>query len=232
LHRRRKSAVKLVVAAFLTVCVVAMAACGPAAASVAAPEIPKYGAAQVVTEVNISEQDILGFLQMAMLAFGTSARGAEGEVGRFVQAIDLETLANALSDLKYVRILQFHLAQPAAPADVLAFYAENIGPGWHRIVWDVSQPGRGSMVLVQPGLTELMVVGVMPTKQAKHDEDEVAQPEPAGQTIAIIRTIGMVNLEKFAAWAGNAVAQFSRIEEDKRREKEAAKAAAAEETSE
>lgn len=222
----------LSVRVFMAICAVVVVACGPAAVSAAPPEIPQYQSAQIVTEVNISEQDILGFLQMAMLAFGTSAKGAEGQIGQFVQAIDLETLANALSEVKYVRILQFHLAQPAAPADILAFYAENIGPDWHRIVWDISQPGRGSMVLVQPGLTELMIVGVMPPKPQKKDEDEASQPEPSVQKIAVVRTVGMVNLEKFAAWAGNAVAQFSRIEETKRQEKEAAKAAASEETSE
>jgi len=196
-----------------------------------APEIPSYPNAELVTEVNISDQDLLSYLQMGMLAFGSSAKGAVGEIGGIVKALDLETLANAISGLKYVRMLQFKPAELVKPADVLSFYAENIGQGWNRILWDISQPGRAFMVLAQPGMNEVLGVAVMAEKAAKpegKESGEAAEVPKLDQRIVVARTLGMFDIQKLASWAGKAIVKFSEI--DKQQKEAAAKKPAAKST--
>jgi len=181
------------------------------------PEIPVFNEAELVTEVNISDKDVLDYLRLGALAFGASAKGAKGEIGEFVQAVDLESLAAAISDLKYVRMLQFRLAQPEEPRRILDFYTSAAGAGWNRILWDISTPGRGVMMLAKPGLGEVMAVAVMPEKPAKPEfeeegvtgKDQEEESEPSSQRLVVGRTVGMVNLQKLGAWAGKVLVKFS-----------------------
>ena len=193
-------------------------------AEITSPTVAIFDDAKVVTEVNISQQDILGYLQMAVFAFGMSAKSAEGEVGQFIQAMDLEMLSDCLSDIKYLRLLQMVPGTKVQPVDVLSFYEQNLGAEWNRLIWDISTPSYGFSVLAKPGLSELMVVGVAPAKREKSADKNVAKSEPTEQRIAVLRTVGMANMEKFGTWFGNALAKFSQIAEAKKKEKEAAAA--------
>ena len=187
---------------------------------VAPPEIPVYGQAELVTEVNISDQAILGYMRMGMQAFGASSKTAEGEIGSFVKAIDLETLASAISGLKYIRLLQFKIAQPDDPLKILDFYTQNVGQNWQRVLWDISQPGRAFMVMMRPGGSEVIAVAVMnekPIMQEKVEGAEATQPEPLGQRLVVSRTVGMVDVEKLGSWSGKLIVKISQMQEQQRK---------------
>lgn len=191
------------------------------------PLIPVYGNAELITEVNISEQDILGYLQIGLAAFGGTAKGAVGELGEVVKAADLETLASALSGLKQVRILQFQLGQVETSARVLDFYMNSIGPGWRRILWDVSKPYSGFMLITDSGMNNTLLVAVEPPKPPASEKGEKpAVVAPVPQRLVVIRAVGMIDIQKLGTWMGNAVTRFSQIHERERKEK-AAKASTA-----
>jgi hypothetical protein len=210
---------KVIALVVLLACLCMPAFCqAPAAPTMAPPDVPTFGSAELVTEINVSDQDLLQYLQLGMMAFGSTAKSAQGEMGEIVQAIDLETLASAISDLKYVRVLQFKMAKPDGAKKILDFYSSGVGEGWNRIMWDVSQPGQGYAILAKPGMSEALAVAVMPEGARKLIPANAETTKPAAQQAQLIivgRTVGMVDVQKLGAWAGTAMVKFSQMRERK-----------------
>ena len=194
-------------------------AAASAAMAADALEIPAYAKAHVVTEINLTDQQILAQVQGAVAAFSSAMQGAEGPLATQAQVFDLDSLAGAISGLKAVRLARFALDPRANPAQVLDFYAKGIAKGWTRVIWDISKPGQGYMIMMKPEGDQLLFAAVMPEKKAKQAEGEKAVPIPVGLTVA--RTDGMVDLPKLASWFGNVLSRMSQVQQ--KQQEEAAK---------
>jgi len=180
----------------------------PVAPATMQAELPVYEGAQLITEVNLTEEDVLGQLRAAIQSFGATASGAKGDIGAAIQAFDPKGLADAMAGLKSVSVRRYALTEPADVRGILSFYTSAAGSGWRRMLWDVSMPGQGFMALVRPGMKEILGVGIVAEPRPKPAEGEAPPTEPPARTLSVARVEGMVDMSKLGAWAGNLVKYF------------------------
>lgn len=186
---------RLAVAAFV---VMMLSSCAFAQFKMAAvsspPEIQTPPGATLVTEINISDQDVLGMIKQAIPAFAQASAGAKGSWGDTLKNIDLNTLAEAIEDVRGVRATQFKLGAGAAPDKILTFYQGQLDPadGWSRILYDTSMVKNGVVAVYSRGGQDFFAVSV----------------DAGKQTAFVVRTVGFVNVPKLAAWAGKSARFF------------------------
>ena len=185
------------------VTVLALFAVGAAAVEqappVTPPEIATPPGATLLTEVNLSENDILGMIKQAIPAFAQSAAGAPGEVGAFLKNVDLNAFADAIAGVKFIRVMQFQLAPGTSPTAVPAFYEGQFTPeqGWSRVLYDTSMAPKGVVAIYSRSGQDFFGVAV----------------DPKSRRAFAIRTIGFVDVPKLAAWAGRTVRFVAEMEQ-------------------
>ena len=172
------------------------------------PELETPPGTTLVTELNLTDSDILGMIKQAIPAFVQSSQGAKGEMGDFLKNVDLNALVLAIEDVKVVRAMQFRMGPATTPTGVLGFYQSKFSAtdGWTRVLYDTSMVKKGAVAVYSRGNQEFVAVGTDPVKK----------------TVFAVRTVGFVNVPVLAAWAGKSMKYFSEMEA-----KEKAKFAAA-----
>ncbi len=184
--------------------------------------LPIYPKAELVTEVVLSDEDILNFVRQFMSQFGSSSAGATGEIGQYVRALDLETLAKAIQPVREIRSSQFHLPSEYEPRQILSFYSSEFTNGWSRKLWDVSQPRQGYSIFATQNMAETVLIAVMPgavklsvTSESKEAKTEAATQDIGG-TLVVTHIIGTLDAQYFGQWMGNLVKKISEIDAKKK----------------
>jgi len=133
----------------LLLCGLILAASGPSGAgparrpsSTAQPAkalaIPIYPKGQVVTEINLSEQDLLPMLKEMLQSAPKLPIQAGG--GKTLE-VDFSELSLALQGLKRIRVLTCRIPGAPQPAHVARFYADSLRTqGWSQIAWVATKP--------------------------------------------------------------------------------------------
>lgn len=170
----------------------------PAIEMVVPPEIATPPGATLVTEVNLSDADVLGMIKQALPAFSQAAAGTPGEIGDTLRQLDLNSLTDAIAGIKQVRAMQFKLAAGYKPDMILSFYQDMFVPaqGWSRILFDTSMGSKGAIAVYSRGGQEFVGIGVDSTKQRAF----------------AVRTVGFVDVPKLAAWAGKTMKYVSAMQ--------------------
>ncbi|MEN6371036.1 MAG: hypothetical protein ABFD64_03400 [Armatimonadota bacterium] len=161
------------------------------------PEIPAPAGATLITEINLSDSDILGMIKQALPAFAQAFTSTPGEVNNFVKQLDIDSFSAAIEGIHQVRILQFDIPKTANTAKMFDFYQEKFSAdnGWSRIVYDISMaPAKAGAVYTHGG-QEYLAVGV----------------DAKANRLFVARTVGFVDVPKLAAWFGNAVKAYFQI---------------------
>ena len=168
------------------------------AAPCATPEIPTPPGAKLVTEINLSDNDILGMIKQAIPAFNQAACGSSGELGAFLSTLDLNSLSDAIRDVKQVRAMQFKLTQKCDAAGIVTFYEGKLteADGWTRALYDITAIPNGAIAVYSRGGQDFFAVAVDPAKSA----------------VYAVRTVGFVDIPKLAAWTGKAMKAYSEIQ--------------------
>ncbi len=192
---------KMFLAAFAAM-VLPVLVCAQQPQVVAQPEIPVAPGTTLLTEINITDNDILGMIKQAVPAFVQTAQVSGGELGEFLKNADLNTLVDAFQDVEVVRAMQFRLAATTTPASVMSFYAGKLTAedGWSRVLYDASVVGKGTVSVYARDSQDFFVVGTDPVKKS----------------VYAVRTVGFVNVPKLAAWAGNSMKYFTALEAKKK----------------
>ncbi|MEN6520955.1 MAG: hypothetical protein ABFD46_07380 [Armatimonadota bacterium] len=163
------------------------------------PEIPAPVGATLVTEINLSDTDILGMIKQALPAFAQAAAGTPGEVGDLIKQLDIDSFSAAIEGVRQVRVLQFDIPKTANITKMLDFYQAKFtaDDGWSRIIYDISMaPAKAGAVYTHGG-QDFLAVGVDTNKSRLY----------------VARTVGFVDVPKLAAWFGNAIKVYSQIAE-------------------
>lgn len=165
------------------------------------PEIPAPAGATLVTEINLSDSDILGMIKQAIPAFAQAAAGTPGEVGDLIKLLDIDSFSAAIEGVRQIRVLQFDVPKTSNTAKMLDFYQAKLpaDDGWSRIIYDVSMaPTKAGAVYTRSG-QDFIIVG-MDMKKSR---------------LVVARTVGFVDVPKLAAWFGNTIKFFSQMAEKK-----------------
>lgn len=180
----------------LLVIPVAASAQAPAADPAGAPlfELPQK--ARVITEVNLSESDVLGIIKRAVKAFSDRAMASGGQAGEFVAKLNLDELFVAIEGVKAVRMREFVFDQPAAPGSVIQYFSNEL-QGWTRLFYS-SQPSQPITVAVYTLAAQQFACVTEDTKRARY---------------SITTVTGFVDLEKLADWLGSAANAFPKAKE-------------------
>lgn len=162
-----------------------------AAPPVQAPVYAMPAGAKVVTEINLSEADILGMVKRAIPAFAERAKASGGETAQFVSMLNLDELYDAIEGVKAVRVVQFTLDGRAEPAAVLAHFHAQVPEslGWTRIYYSTKVCPEGLFAVYSMGGRGFLCVMV--------------NPKTGTHTVASVE--GALDLEKLAGWVGNVV---------------------------
>lgn len=167
------------------------------------PEIAIPPGGTLVTEINLSENDLLGVIKQAIPAFTQSAAGATGEIGQLIKNIDLNTFVEAIQGVRHIRAMQFKLSSGAAPSTILRFYENRLAAeensAWTRTLFDASSPEKGQVMVLTKGGQEYFGVAT-DTKESR---------------VFVIRTVGSVDMVKLAAWAGQTAKLISEMKSKK-----------------
>lgn len=93
-------------------------------------DIPVYPKADVTTEVNLTQQDILPMIQATMPLLG-------GSLGKLGGDLEPEDIAAILADVRQIEFLQLEIkSRKVGLAQVAAFYAKNLPAGaWTRVFY-------------------------------------------------------------------------------------------------
>jgi hypothetical protein len=168
---------------------------------IALPEVPTAPGTMLITEVNLTDNDILGMIKQAIPAFVRSAEGSKGEFGDFLKNADLTTFIDAFQDVHTVRAMQFRLNASTTPASVMSFYQGKFGAegGWSRVLYDASTLKKGTVAVYARDSEDFLLVGTDSAKKVAY----------------AVRTVGFVDVPKLASWAGNAMKYFSAMEAKK-----------------
>jgi hypothetical protein len=160
----------------------------------------------LLTEVNLSESDILGMIKESIPAFAQAAAGAPGELGLYLKNADLNTLSDAIRDIKQIIIVQFQVPPKTDIAKTLAFFESSLpsADGWSRMLYDTSTLQKGAIAVYTNSGQDFFAVAV----------------DPAKNRVYAARTIGFVDVPKLAAWAAK-VAKFNAEMEAKKAAKPA-----------
>jgi len=200
---------RALVVSVLAVVLLAAAVAAQEATPVAPPEIATPPGGTLVTEVNLSENDILGMIKQAIPAFAQSAAGAPGDLGKFLKNVDLNAFADAISGVKFIRVMQFKLDPKTAPAAVATSYEKEFtqAEGWSRVLYDTSMAPNSVVAVYTRGGEDFFGVGI----------------DTKAKRAVAFRTIGFVDIPKLAAWMGR-TARF--VTEQEAKQKPAPKPAA------
>lgn len=186
----------------LLICVILAAApamCADATSSggspaQAAPQYQLPQGARMLTEINLGQSDVLDMVKKAIPAFAERAKAAGGDVGSFVDSLNFEQLTEAIKGINAIRIVEFGTDQTVKPEDIVANFAAQVpdSAGWTRIYYSAKLCPGGLFVIYTHGGQRFL--GVM--------------ANPRTNTHYAVSIDGFVNLEKLAAWAGNAVGKI------------------------
>jgi len=168
------------------------------------PEILAPPGGTLVTEINLSDSDVLGMLKQAIQGFAQSAAGSPGELGMALKSMDLNTLAEAIQGVKSLRVMQFKLGAGSEPGKILDFYQGQLMPaegtsGWSRILYDTSMVPKGAVAIYSRAGQDFFGVGA----------------DGAGKRAFVFRTSGFVDVPKFATWLGGAAKFAAQMEAKK-----------------
>lgn len=154
------------------------------------PDIPAPAGAKLMAEINLADSDVLGMIKQAIPAFSQGASGASGELGAFLAGIDLNSLSDAIRDVKQVRAMQFKLTQKCDPASIVSFYETKFptSQGWSRLIYDTTSIPNGAAAVYSRSGQEFFFVGVDPSKNL----------------VYAVHVVGFVDIPKLAAWGGRA----------------------------
>ncbi|MBI2842071.1 MAG: hypothetical protein HYX78_01580 [Armatimonadetes bacterium] len=176
---------------------------------VASPEIAAPPGGTLITELNLSEADILGMIKQALPAFSQAVANASGEFGTMLQKLDLNTLAEAIAGIRQIHAMQFKLDPNVKPDVIMSFYQDQFSPeqGWNRVLYDASKGPKGAAAVYARSGQEFFGIGV----------------DSAKQRAFAVRTVGFVDVPKLAAWSGQAIKVFSEMKPKPKPKPEAAK---------
>lgn len=178
----------------------AMAAPVLATATVVAPPaiyVPAGG--KVVTEINVSDDDVLGIIKQAIPAAGDIVKemaGQEGGAGgnakmavAMAGMVDLKELSEAIEGIKNIRLLVVRYSQPITPERfVNEFTAGAAKAGqFNKIASDFGFFPGALGIYALPGNAGCMGFAYI----------------PAQRTAYAVRIVGGVDVPKLIKWAGN-----------------------------
>ncbi len=169
----------------------AASAQAPVGEPVHAPQIELPQGARVITEISLSENDILGMIKRAVKAFSDRAIATGGQAGEFVAKLNLDELSVAVEGVKAVRLQEFVFDQPAAPGSVIQYFNSQL-QGWTRLFYS-SQPNQPVTVAIYTLAAQQFACVTEDTKRARYSITTVA---------------GFVDLEKLADWLGGVANAF------------------------
>ncbi len=158
------------------------------------PSIPMPPGTTLLTEINLSDSDILEAVKMMIPAFAQGIAGTEGEVGKALAQIDLTALSEAVRGVKQVRVIQMQLGAKPDTASIVSVFEKALPSedGWLRSIYDTTIVKNGAVAVYTRSGQEFFLFAVAPDKQ---------------RAVAA-RIVGFIDIPKIAAWAGNIAKQF------------------------
>jgi len=179
------------------------------------PDIPAPPNSTLVTEINLSESDILGMIKAAIPAFAEAVTSTPGELSYLISQLNLNALVDSIRDVKQIRVVQYRLLPGIDSKGILDFYDQSLPDleGWSRLLYDISALPKGAAAIYTRSGQDFLIVGVDPSKNA----------------VFAARTVGFVDVPKLAEWVGKALSYFVFLDVQKKQETESQPAAPVEE---
>jgi hypothetical protein len=167
---------------------IALFCVGAYAQTTATPDVPAMPGCTLVTDVNLSENDILGMVKQAIQGFAEASAGATGDVALVVKEADPVALSQIIEGVKALRFAQFTLPAGVGRDKVLAFYDRQFPPadGWTRVLYDVTLIPKGGVEIYTKAGQEFFGTGV----------------DPKSNRVFAFRTVGTVDVAKLGSWLG------------------------------
>lgn len=155
------------------------------------------------TEINFSENDLLGMVKQALPSFAKGFGDSGGELGAIVSMLDLNGLASAVQGITALRLTKFKLPESAEKDKTLQFFESQVPPtkGWDRVLYSTTLVKDSTIAMyTKSGKTYL---GVMLS--------------PKGGDCYAVGTVGFVDIPRITSWAGSALKMITKMddEEDK-----------------
>ena len=113
-------------------------------------DLPVYPGGSSTMEINMTSEEILTMLQ-AMIPLAGEKFGKLGE------AVNPESIADILKDVKRIEYLQVDVSQPGVKEDqIAAFYVKKLPPGrWSRVLWLAGGQSGAVALYSQPNTEQL-----------------------------------------------------------------------------
>lgn len=196
----------------LTLTIVALLVCGAAALAqdapgglIAPPAIYMPYGGKVVTEVNLSDDDVLGIVKQAIPAAAEAIKDVVAKTGdqpgstlppqvMMAASIDIQGLMEAISGITNVRILGVRYGRRMPREEFLDQFNAGVAKAgkFSRIMMDIGQSPGAVAVYAQPD--NAGYIGVM------YNPD-------SGEAYAA-RVVGFVDVPKLIKWGGTIAAMF------------------------
>lgn len=175
------------------------------------PDIPAPPNSTLVTEINLSESDILGMIKAAIPAFAEAVTSTPGELSYLISQLNLNALVDSIRDVKQIRVVQYRLLPGIDSKGILDFYDQSLpdSEGWSRLLYDISALPKGAAAIYTRSGQDFLIVGIDPSKNA----------------VFAARTVGFVDVPKLAEWVGKALSYFVFLDVQKKQETESQPAA-------
>jgi hypothetical protein len=113
-------------------------------------DLPVYPGGSSTMEINMTSEEILTMLQ-AMIPL------AGEKLGKLGEAVNPESMADILKDVKRIEYLQVNIPTPGVKEDqIAAFYVKKLPPGrWSRVLWLADNPSGAIALYSQPNTEQL-----------------------------------------------------------------------------
>ncbi|MGQ9454588.1 MAG: hypothetical protein ACUVRS_06865 [Armatimonadota bacterium] len=194
----------LVIMLALSACCVAQAVEKTSGGLIPPPAIMIPSGAKLLTELNISDKDLLGVIKQMIPAIGevvtTVAPMAAGhdvttggvDLLRVVQKIDFQALADAISGIRHVRILNVTYARQLDIPGLLGQLDSGVSKlgQFSRVVADVGG--------ITPGLLAIYA-------QSDGDGYIGYAYEPGSRKLYAFRILGSADIQKFIKWGTDVI---------------------------
>ena len=160
-----------------------------------AKEMALPAGATLISEINLSENDLLGMLKQAIPSFLSGVGDARGGIGQFLKSIDLSGVNSAVEAMTALRIVQYKLSGKVEPGEIIAHFESQLpsSEGWGRIFY--------STAIVSNGIVAVY------SANGKEYAGFLIDPK-AGRNI-IATTVGFIDVPKLTEWAGKIVGYMS-----------------------
>ena len=125
-------------------------------------DLPVYPGGSSTMEINMTSEEILTMLQ-AMIPLAGETLGKLGE------AVNPESMADILKDVKRIEYLQVNIPTPGVKEDqIAAFYAKKLPAGrWSRVLWLTDSRSGAAALYSQPNTEQLYGFRVTSVKAEK-----------------------------------------------------------------